>query len=1053
MAASPHSSPSGPIAWMIDNRVTPNLLMLFLIVGGLVMSTRITQEVFPAFELDRVAIAVAYPGASPTDVEQGIVLAVEDAIEGVDGIKEVSSTAGEGSGVINVEVRDDADPQLVLQDIEQQVDRITTFPDDAEDPVISLSSHRIRVLRVNFYGDVDERSLREVVEQARDRLLQSRGITHVEISGARDFEIIIEIPMEKLRMYGLTLGEVAAIIRTTAVEVPGGKLDTSGGEILLRIDNRRDWAREFARIPVVSSASGTAVYLEDLAEVREGFESSSRQATYDNKRSLTLRVYRVGKQTPIGVSEAVRSAMNEIGTDLPPAISWQITSDRSKIYTQRLQLLLKNAFIGLVLVLVLLSIFLEHKLAFWVTMGIPISFLGGLLFLPQFAISINMVSMFAFIISLGIVVDDAIIAGENIYAFRQQGLSHIEAAKAGARDVAMPISFSILTNIVAFMPMLFVPGAMGKIWKVIPVVVITVFIISWVESLFILPAHLAHSKTHTKNRLMRLLRRRQQGFADAFDWFVVTVYGRLLNVVLRFRFITIAVLVAVLMCTLAYVFSGRIGLILMPRVESDRAVVTATLPVGSPTAQVLRVRDQIVAAMERVRNEHGGEILVEGISSLVNENSIEVFAYLTSPDVRPLSTREVTMLWREEVGTIIGVQSSIFESDRGGPGSGAALAVELSHREIGVLDRASSVLAEKLEEFPNAKDIDDGYTPGKSQFNFTLNQRGYSLGLTAAEVGRQVRNSFQGVIALRQQRGANEVSVRVRLPEDERVSEFDVERMLIATAAGTFVPLADVATVERSRAYTSINRRDGRRTVLVTANIDPIGESSKITARLNGVVLPELQRRFPGLSYGYKGRQENRRESLQGLFQGFIFALVSIYFLLAIPFRSYIQPTIVMTAIPFGVVGAVIGHLIMGYNLSLMSMMGIVALSGIVVNDSLVLVDFANKRRNEGMEAAAAVRAAGLRRFRPVLLTTLTTFCGLAPMIFETSRQARFLIPMALSLGFGILFATVITLALVPCLYLIVEDSTRFVSRIFNVDDRPEDDAGSAESPSRAIEQ
>ncbi|MFN2354452.1 MAG: efflux RND transporter permease subunit [Desulfopila sp.] len=1040
MAVSPHSSSRGPIEWMIDNRVTPNLLMLFLIVGGLVMSTKITQEVFPAFELDRVSIVVAYPGASPADVEQGIVLAVEDAIESVDGIKEIASTAGEGSGVISVEVRDDADPQLVLQDIEQQVDRITTFPGDAEDPVISLASHRIRVLRVNFYGDVDERSLREVVEQARDRLLQSEGVTQVEISGARDFEIIIEIPMEKLRMYGLTLGEVATVIRTSAVEVPGGKLDTSGGEILLRIDNRRDWARGFARIPVVSSASGTTVYLEDLAEVREGFESSSRQATYDNKRSLTLRVYRVGKQTPIGVSEAVRSAMSEIGTDLPPAISWKITSDRSKIYTQRLQLLLKNAFIGLVLVLVLLSLFLEHKLAFWVTMGIPISFLGGLLFLPQFAISINMISMFAFIISLGIVVDDAIIAGENIYAFRQQGLSHIEAAKAGAKDVAMPISFSILTNIVAFMPMLFVPGAMGKIWKVIPVVVITVFIISWVESLFILPAHLAHSRTHTRNPLMRLLRRRQQSFADAFDWFVATVYGSVLNTILRFRIATIAVLVAVLMCTLAYVFSGRIGLILMPRVESDRAVVTATLPIGSPTAQVLRVRDQIVAAMERVRNEHGGEILVEGISSLVNENSIEVFAYLTSPDVRPLSTREVTKLWREEVGTIIGLQSSIFESDRGGPGSGAALAVELSHRDIGVLDRASSALAEKLEEFPNAKDIDDGYTPGKSQFNFTLNERGYSLGLTAAEVGRQVRNSFQGVIALRQQRGANEVSVRVRLPEDERVSEFDVERMLIATTAGTFVPLADIATVERSKAYTSINRRDGRRTVLVTANVDPIGESSKITARLNGVVLPELQRRFPGLSYGYKGRQENRRESLQGLFQGFIFALISIYFLLAIPFRSYIQPTIVMTAIPFGVVGAVIGHLIMGYNLSLMSMMGIVALSGIVVNDSLVLVDFANKRRNEGMEPAAAVRAAGLRRFRPVLLTTLTTFCGLAPMIFETSRQARFLIPMALSLGFGILFATVITLALVPCLYLIVEDSKRFVSRIFDIDGRPEDD-------------
>ena len=1043
----------GPIDWMVHNRVTPNLLMIFLIAGGLFMSTKIKQEVFPFFELDRVSIVVPYPGSSPTDVEQGIVLAIEDAIEGVDGIKEITSTASEGSAVVSAELFEDADQQTVLQDIEQEVDRITTFPDDAEDPEISLASHRMRVLRVNFFGDVDERSLREVVEKARDRLLQAEGITQVELSGARDFEIIAEIPMENLRMYGLTLGEVATVIRQSAIEVPGGKIDTSGGEILLRVDNRRDWAREFARIPIVTTASGTTVYLEDLAEVKEGFENSNREATYENQRSLTLLVYRVGKQTPISVSEATRQAMAGIGNDLPPSISWKITSDRSEIYKQRLHLLLKNAFIGLALVLVLLGIFLELKLAFWVTMGIPISFLGGLLFLPLFDVSINMVSMFAFIISLGIVVDDAIIAGENIYEFRQRGANFIEAAKAGARDVAIPISFSIITNIVAFMPMLFVPGAMGKIWKVIPAVVITVFIISWLEALFILPAHLAHSRTRPGNPIFRHLGRWQRAFAEKFNNFVVNVYGRLLGLVLQLKFVTVASLIAILMITLAYVFSGRVGLILMPRVESDRAVVTATLPYGSPSFKVLKVRDQIVEAMERVRDNHGGETLVEGISSLVNENRIEVYAYLTPPDIRPLSTRAVTRLWRGEVGTIIGVQSSVFESDRGGPGSGAALSVELSHRDIRVLDRASSQLAEQLADFPNVKDIDDGYTPGKSQFNYTLNERGHSLGLTAAEVGRQVRNSFQGVIALRQQRGANEVTVRVRLPEDQRVSEFDIESMLITTAAGTFVPLADIATVERGRAYTSINRRDGRRTVLVTANVDPIGESSKIMTRLDNMVLPELQRTYPGLSYSYEGRQADRRESMQGLFQGFIFAIISIYFLLAIPFRSYIQPAIVMMAIPFGIVGAVFGHLLMGYNLSLMSMMGIVALSGIVVNDSLVLVDYANKRRREGATSYKAVELAALRRFRPVLLTTLTTFCGLAPMIFETSRQARFLIPMALSLGFGILFATVITLALVPCLYLIVDDIRYFIQRLFGADEEYEHEelvtAPDGQSPSR----
>jgi multidrug efflux pump subunit AcrB len=1033
------SQETGPISWMIFNRVTPNLLMLFLIIGGLFMSTKIRQEVFPEFELDLVTISIAYPGSSPEEVEKGMVLAVEDAIDGIEGIKEITATAAEGSARIEVELMDDADRQAVFQDIQQEVDRITTFPDDAEDPVISLVSRRQQVLRLNFFGEVNEQSLREVVEQVRDRLLQSPGITQVDISGARDYEVLVEIPLDTLRMYRLTLAEVAAIIRQSSVEVPGGRLETDGGQVLLRIDNRRDWAREFARIPIVTTSSGTTVYLEDLATVREGFESSTREATYERLRALALQVYRVGKQTPIGVSDAARKAMAEIETDLPPGISWTITSDSSDVYKQRLELLLKNALIGLTLVLLLLGLFLELKLAFWVTMGIPISFLGGLLFLPIVGISINMISLFAFIIALGIVVDDAIIAGENIYEYRQRGLSNIEAAVAGARDVAGPITFSILTNIVAFMPMLFVPGVMGKVWKVIPLVVITVFLISLIESLLILPSHLAHSKSTSNNRLVLAIQRLQQGFGLKFTWFVENIYGRLLEVVLRYKFLTVSLLVSILIITFGYVQSGRISMILMPRVESDRAVVTATLPFGSPYIEVARVRDRIVEAIERVRQAHGGDRLVVGISSLINENSVEVNAYLTAPAVRPLTTREVTRLWRKEAGTIVGVESTSFESDRGGPGSGSAISVELSHRDIEVLDQASALLAAKLAEFAQVKDINDGYTPGKPQFTFTVSERGRSLGLTPAEVGRQVRDAFQGAIALRQQRGAFEVTMRVQLPESERYSEFDIENMLIATPAGTFVPLSDIAEVKRGRAYTSITRRDGRRTVTVAADVEPMEDTPVIVAALGSTALPELARRFPGLSSSFKGREADRAEGMQSLFQGFLFALASIYFLLAIPFRSYSQPLIVMAAIPFGIVGAVLGHLLMGYSLSLMSMMGVVALSGIVVNDSLVLVDYANKRRRDGFDPHNAVKAAALRRFRPVLLTTLTTFFGLAPMIFETSRQARFMIPMAISLGFGILFATLITLGLVPCLYLIIENVRGFFSRVSAVPAEPAD--------------
>lgn len=573
------------------------------------------------------------------------------------------------------------------------------------------------------------------------------------------------------------------------------------------------------------------------------------------------------------------------------------------------------------------------------------------------------------------------------------------------------------------MPLMFVPGAMGKVWKVVPLVVITVFIISWVESLLILPTHLAHSKKGSGNRLGRWLSRRQQAFGSKFNWFIKYIYGSLLNRVLHLKFLTVALLVAGLCVTFGYVFSGRIGIILMPRVESDRAVVTATLPYGSPLSQTIKVRDQIVGAIERVREQNGGDQLIDGISAEINENVVEVDAYLTSPDMRPLSPREVTNLWRTEVGPIIGLQSSLFESDHGGPGGGAGLSVELSHRDIAILDKASKMLAEELSQFPNVKDIDDGYTPGKPQYSFSINERGHSLGLTATLVGRQVRDAFQGAIALKQQRGTNEVTVRVRLPEEQRLSEFDIETMLIATPAGTFVPLAEIADVQRGRAYTSITRRDGRRTVIVNADVDPIGESTKVMAALSATVLPKLARTFPGLTYGYEGRESERKESMKSLMQGFIFSLMGIYFLLAIPFRSYIQPAIVMVAIPFGIVGAVLGHLLMGYNLSLMSMMGIIALSGIVVNHALVLIDYANKQRLKGLNPRAAIRAASIRRFRPVILTTLTTFFGLAPMIFETSRQARFMIPMALSLGFGIVFATIITLVLVPCLYLIIENS------------------------------
>jgi multidrug efflux pump subunit AcrB len=999
---------------MTRNRITPNLMMLVFLVGGFLVALRIKQEVFPEFDLNMVSIQVAYPGSSPEEVEQGIILVIEEAIRGLDGIKEITSIAGESMGMVRAELEEGADDQRIYQDIKQQVDRIVTFPLDAEEPEVSLLIMRREVLRIQLYGDTSEWVLRELAELVRDRLLQDPQITQVDLRGARRYEVAIEIDQHVLRTYGLTLDQVARRVRATSIEIPGGNLETQGGDILLRVSERRQWAKEFATIPLITTADGSVLFLGDVAKIIDTFEERDRYATYNGKRAVGIEVYRVGDQTPIGVSDAVRSAMVEIEKDLPPGIDWVVNRDRSDIYRQRLELLLKNAFIGLILVIILLGLFLEFRLAFWVTMGIPISFLGCFLFLPMLDVTINMISMFAFIVALGIVVDDAIVVGENIYEYRQRGMSFLQAAISGAKDVLVPVTFSILTNIVAFLPLCFIPGVMGKIWRVIPFVVITVFSISWIEALLILPCHLAHGKKRTTR--VGLLGTLQHLFSTTLDRIIKKAYMPFLDICIRFRLITVAISIAVLIGILGYVLSGRIGIILMPRVESDVSVVTAMLPYGSPVSKAEQVSRQLVAAAEQTAKTNGGEKLVKGIFALIDENEIEVTVYLTNPDIRPISTTQLTQAWRQNVGSIPGLESLRFEADRGGPGRGAALTIELSHRDIDVLDRAGEALAGMLADFPNVKDIDDGYTPGKRQLDYSLTDEGHSLGLTQQTLARQLRNAFYGAEAVRQQRGRNEVRAKVRLPREQRVRQYDLEELLIRTPQGTNVPLAQIARVKPGRAYTAINRRNGRRTVTVTANVEPMSETSQIKTTLESDVLPQLVKRFSGLSYRWEGRQQDMMESTSSLFSGLFLALFAIYALLAVPFRSYYQPVIVMIAIPFGIVGAVLGHIIMGYALSLMSMMGIVALCGVVVNDSLILIDYANRQWRKGVSPFDAIHQAGGRRFRPILMTTLTTFGGLSPMIFETSRQARFMIPMAISLGFGILFATSITLIIVPCL-------------------------------------
>lgn len=1025
---------------MAGHSVTSNLLMLVLVVGGLIVSFRTTKEFFPEMELDRVRISVSYPGASPEEVEEGIILPIEEALQSLNGIDEIISNANEGSGSVNAEVASGQDIQQLYADIKNEIDRIRTFPDEAEEPKVSVSSYRRDVLDLVIYGSHSEWTMREAAELIRDRILQSSDVTQVELVGVRDYEVTIEVDRQALREYRLTLGAIASRVRNAAVDLPGGGVKTSGGEILVRVTEKRDWAEEFESIPIVTNADGSRVYLGDIAKVIDGFQESDRYARYgrvvedangettiDVQRALKIDVYRVGDQTPGKVAAAVAEAVEELKVTLPEGVHVDILNSKAKMFEQRAELLLRNAFFGLVLVLCVLGLFLEARLAFWVMLGIPISFLGAFLIMPFFGATINMISMFAFIITLGIVVDDAIVVGENIYSWHQKGLPFHEAAIVGTREVAMPVTFSVLTNIVAFMPLLWVPGMMGKFFASIPIVVIAVFAVSLIESLYILPAHLSHQKDIKRSGIGGTLHGFQQRFSHWFAHIVRDVYGPLLGKFLGNRYTVVAVGVAVLLMTIGYVQSGRIRVIQIERPDSDYAFASARLPIGAPVAETEVVAKIMGEAARKTIIEHGGIQQAQGVFLNLGKGGSHQFdmrVYLTDPEVRTVSTAAFTSKWRANMGPVAGVDSVNFQADRGGPGGGQkGLTIQLSHRDVGTLDVAGERVAAALQKFANIKDVDDGVQLGKMQFDFTVKPDAQALGLDARTIAQQIRHSFYGAEALRQLRGRNEVKTMVRLPESQRGSEFDIENLVLLTPQGGEIPILDAVDIERGRAFTVIERNNGRRVIEVTAETKRDGDVGPIMNDLEATVMPALMQEFPGLSWKFEGRQADMAESMQTLVIGLLMALFCIFALLAIPFNNYYQPLVIMCCIPFGIVGAVIGHVIMGYNLSLMSLFGVVALSGVVVNDSLVLIDFANRRqRDAGATPAVAVQQAGIARFRAILLTTLTTFGGLAPMILETSRQARFMIPMAISLGFGILFATIIVLVLVPCFYLILED-------------------------------
>ncbi|WP_237065186.1 efflux RND transporter permease subunit [Microbulbifer guangxiensis] len=1023
----------GAIAWMAHNHVTANLLMLVLILGGLVFATLVKKEVFPDFSLGMVTVQISYPGASPEEVERGVLVAAEQAVQGIGGIHEMRGSASEGSATLSLELDEDADGSKVYQDIQQAIDRVTTFPSDIERPQVSLADHQRDVLDLVVHGDIDIHALRNITMQLYEQLEAHPDITMLEAYGVRDIEVAVEIRREDLRRYGLSLPQVAQLLRDAAVDVPAGGVKTGAGEVLVRVTERRDWAREFGEVVVVQGTGGGTVRLRDIATVRDALVDEPRNMEFNGQPAMGIDVFRIGDQTPMSVSEATRAVLAEVTPTLPDGVQVSIRDDDSEIFRERLSLLLKNGFIGLMLVFLVLGAFLELRLAFWVTLGIPTSFLGALLFLPAMDISINMVSMFAFIIALGIVVDDAIIAGENIYEWRRLGYSNLEAAIAGARQVAVPLTFAILTNIVAFVPLMHLPGFMGKIFGIIPLVVGSVFVISWVEALFILPAHLAYSHRGYRNRRARRFAARQKMVARSLDRFVERRFRPFLDVCIRHRYSTIAVALATLLVVSGYAASGRMGFTLLPRVERDSGRVQVTFPAGTAEQQLERARRQISAAGERVLGQKRGEEAFLGMRGLIRDNTVQVDVYLVPADQRSFTTGEFVRDWRREVGPIPGALSSSFAADRGGPGAGPALTVELRHSDTRTLEEVALRLARALQDFPRVSDIDPGISLGKQQLDLTLTETAKSLGLTAEEIGRQLRASIYGAEAMRQQRGRDQVKVMARLPEEQRGSLEDISSIMIQAAGNVWLPLPDLVEIEQGRAYAGINRREGRRVMTVTANVEPADQAALVINELEQSIVPQLKAEVAGLGISYEGRQAEEREGLSSLGLTFSLTMAALYLLLAIPLKSYIQPLTVMVAIPFGVIGALMGHLIMGYGLSMISLLGMVALAGVVVNDTLVMIEYGNRLREQGVEVTDAIKRAAARRFRPIILTTVTTFCGLMPMIFETSVQARFLIPMAISLGYGILAATTISLLLVPCLYLMF---ARDIPRLFGLRSR-----------------
>ena len=1019
------------IAWFTRNHVAANLLMVTLLFLGIMsLQTRIPLEIFPTMGSDRIAVDVSLRGSTPEEAEQSVAIRVEEAIQDLEGIKKISSRSSEGSASVDIEVESGYDPRELLNDVKTRVDAINTFPSEAEKPVISLDIWTRDVISVAVAGNLSEKEIRQQAERVRDDLLSIPGITQVELDDVRDYEISIEVPQDRLRQYNLQLSDVANAINNSSLDLSAGNVKTSGGEVLIRLKGQAYNRPEFENIVVATRADGSIVRVGDLATVKDAFTEDPMLSRFNGRPAAMIEVFRVGNQSAIDVATKVKDYVAEQQDRLPLGLELSTWRDKSKMVKGRLKTLTTSAIQGGILVLALLTLFLRPSVALWVFIGIPVSFMGAFIAMPFFGITLNQMSLFGFILVLGIVVDDAIVTGENVYRHLQNAEDGEYAAIEGTKEVAAPVTFGVLTTVAAFIPMTMIEGPRGVMFQNIAVVIIPILLFSLIESKFVLPAHLKYlsvGKKRSTNRLSQW----QQNVANSFEEFVLRYYQPLLEHCLKNRYATISVFVGVLLIILSLVSSGWTRFVFFPRLESETITVSLVMPTGTPFEVTDRYIERMTEAAITLKNEYrdpetGDSIIMNILSSTGNAGRGQrgtgngrVRIEIVPPEERHIQTsnREIVSKWRNLIGEIPGAEEIAFRSEIMHIGN--PIDIQLSGNNMDDLQKVAELVKVQLAKHKGVFDITDSLAEGKQELRIKLKPQAYALGLNESDVIRQVREAFYGYEAQRIQRGRDDVRVMVRFPLQEREAIANLQDFRIRTNDGRSIPVAQIVELIPDTSPTTIYRNDLKRTLSVIDDIDKsVANMTVINADMQEFLDQSLLQ-YPGVSYSLEGEAREQADSFKSLAYGLGFVVFAIYTLLAIPFKSYGQPLIVMSIIPFGTIGAFIGHWLMGIDLTIFSILGILALVGVLVNDSLVLVDFINQQRRKGIEPLEAIQMAGAARFRPVILTSMTTFMGLVPLLFESSTQAQFLIPMAVSLGFGILFATFVTLLLVPINYLI----------------------------------